>query len=198
MITQPCPSINSWGHRDPERRVKSHRFHSIFSRNSQYPLSTTRHRLAPRRVWQGRSHGPPASCMLPHTRQMLEDTAASKSHGGGGKCSLIERLQEAPAGCSHLSRQNPTPAIPIPPTGLRGQSRTLYIFPQERSAGLVLARDIETHVQGQDKVLWAANVSQAPRSFSSLGLRFHIRKARSWARRVALGLQFMFSGSRSQ
>lgn len=95
--------------------------------------------------------------MLPCTRQMLEDTAASKSHGGGGKCSLAEHLQEAPAGYSHLP----------PPESHAHQRQTPYIFPRERSAGLVLARDIETHVQSQDKVLWAANVSQAPRSFCS-------------------------------
>lgn len=108
MITQPCLSINSWSHRDPERRV-SHTGPTAFSHAISGTSKHRQHRLAPRRVQQGRGHGPPASCMLPCTRQMLEDTAASKSHGGGGKCSLAEHLQEAPAGYSHLPPQNPTP-----------------------------------------------------------------------------------------
>lgn len=42
---------------------------------------------------------------------MLEDTAASESDRGGGRCSLAEHLQEAPAGAAAPS-QNFTPPFP--------------------------------------------------------------------------------------
>lgn len=69
--------------------------------------------------------------------------------------------------CSHPWSESPT-HVPTPPTRLRGQSQTLCIFPQERSAGLILARGAETQVQGQEQVLWTANGSQAPCFLPSL------------------------------
>lgn len=101
-----------------------------------------------------------APSTLPCTQYRLEAMAAGESHGGGGKCSPADHWQEAPAGGG--PSQNLTCPLPTPPTRLSGQSQTQCIFPQKRSAGLILARDTETQDQDQGKVLWRADVSQAP------------------------------------
>lgn len=62
----------------------------------------------------------------------------------------------------------PHPRVPTPPARLGGRRQTPRIFPPERSAGLISARDTKTQVQGQEQVLWTANGSQAPHFLSSL------------------------------
>lgn len=150
---------------------------------------------------------PPAPCTLPCTQHMLEDAAASESHSGGGKCSQAERLQEAPAGTAAPARISP-PRFPPHPPGSRA-SETQLGFPQERSAGprTNLGGDIKTHVQGQERELWAANVSRAPGILPSLcdlrvdtspsGPLFPHQKSDSCTRSVALNLKSMLPGSRS-
>lgn len=97
--------------------------------------------------------------------------------------------------CSHPSPPDSHPRHSHPAHRLRGQRQTLRTFPQERSAGPISGRDTKTHVQGQDQVLWMANVSQASRCLCVLGHRFLIRRARSWASPVASVCSSYFQGS---
>lgn len=156
MITQPCLSINSWSHRDPERRV-SHTGPTTFS----HAISgTSKHRQAQTSPEEGPARQRPRPPSVLH--------AALHPADAGGHCGQ----QVTRRGREVLPSRTPAGSTcwlqpPPPPESHAHQRQTPYIFPRERSAGLVLARDIETHVQGQDKVLWAANVSQAPCSFCS-------------------------------
>lgn len=63
--------------------------------------------------------------------------------------------------CRRSGSQILTPQFPPHPQA-QGPDQTQQVFPQEMPARPILAGDTETHVQGQEKVLWTANVSQAP------------------------------------
>lgn len=48
---------------------------------------------------------------------------------------------------------NLTPAVPTPPSGLAGPESDPTHLPPGEVRGLILARDVETQVQGQEKAL---------------------------------------------
>lgn len=89
----------------------------------------------------------------------------------------------------HLQVQPPRARISHPsshPTHQAGgQCQTPRIFPQERSAGLISARDTKAQVQGQEPVLWTANGSQAPHFLPSLSdLTSDTSPLRPWKSKV--------------
>ena len=129
VITQPCPSTNSWGHRGPERS-ESCGAHTTFSGKARMPSNNQPGTDAGRRARPGRGHNLlPAPCPAPSRwRRMLQPD----SHGEGWGSSPLQNdsrkhLQARPPGL------NLTPAVPTPPSGLGGQSQTQHISLHERS-----------------------------------------------------------------
>lgn len=96
---------------------------------------------------------------LPCTQYRLEASAASESHGGGGKWSLADHLQEAAVGGGRARASHAQ--FPPHPPGSGTRVRHNASCPrrgQQDSSWL----GTETHDLGQDEVLWSADVSQAP------------------------------------
>lgn len=135
-------SLNGWRHRSPERRSESHRSHSIFSGNSP-------------------GHGPqnPAHCPAP---SRCCRTLQPASHTGGKGHAPQQNICR-----KHLQAQRPgqnfMPAVPTPPTRLRGQSHTTCLSPWKRAAGLILTRVIGIHVQSHEKALWTVRSARTLR-----------------------------------
>lgn len=138
----------------------SHAGRTAFSQaKPQYPLTTTWHRLARRSIQQAEAMAPlhPVHCPAPsRCWRMLQPESHTE---GGGKCSLAERQQEAPAGAVPWPESHTRGSHPIHQAQGPGSDTThLPRRGQQDSSQLGTSSPM---FQAKRK-LWTANVSRAP------------------------------------
>lgn len=148
VITQPCPSTNSWGRRGPERS-ESCGAHTAFSGKARMPSNNQPGTNAGRRVQPEAT-----TCCTQHPALHPVDAGGCCSQtatGRGWEALPAERQQEAPAGAApwpepHTRGSHPTQRA-------RGPESDSTHLPPGEVRGLISARDVKTQVQGQEKAL---------------------------------------------